>query len=462
MTSSTAAIVRNGLSFAHLRRGEFFPRSFDIEAGQRIPFDISETDADCLRVDHPRLWWPRFMGEPHLYHLALQVEVSGAQSDAEELHFGIREVDGSKDDNGQVLFRINREPVLIRGAGWATDLFLRRDRDREWAQIDYVLAMNLNTIRFEGMLERKEFLERCDREGLLVISGWCCCDQWEKWDEWKDENYHVAAESLRSQLRRVRRHPCMIAWWYGSDFAPPPPVERRYLQVIEEERWPNAAHSSASHRPSELTGPSGMKMEGPYEYVPPDYWLQDRERGGAFGFGNREICPGPAIPPIESLRKMIPEDHLWPVDEVWNFHAGGQEFHNIKLFTEALEARYGVCNSAEEFATYAQLLTYETQRAMFEAYARRKFQATGVIQWMLNNAWPSIIWHLYDYYLRPAGGFFATQRACEPLHVLYDHTEAAVVVDNQYRQEFSGLRLSVRVLDLELNELSTPHRGRSM
>ena len=44
--------------------------------------------------------------------------------------------------------------------------------------------------------------------------------------------------------------------------------------------------------------------------------------------------------------------------------------------------------------------------------------ATGVIQWMLNNAWPSMIWHLYDYYLRPGGGYYGTKKACEPLHVL--------------------------------------------
>ena len=41
-------------------------------------------------------------------------------------------------------------------------------------------------------------------------------------------------------------------------------------------------------------------MEGPYEWVPPNYWLEDTARGGAFGFAT-EICPGPAVPPIESL-----------------------------------------------------------------------------------------------------------------------------------------------------------------
>ncbi len=68
-------------------------------------------------------------------------------------------------------------------------------------------------------------------------------------------------------------------------------------------------------------------------------------------------------------------------------------------------------------------MTYEGERAMFEAYGRNKYTSTGVVQWMLNNAWPSIIWHLYDWYLRPGGGYFGTKKACEPLHVQYSYDD---------------------------------------
>ena len=81
-------------------------------------------------------------------------------------------------------------------------------------------------------------------------------------------------------------------------------------------------------------------MRGPYDYVPPSYWLTDTKNGGAFGFAT-EIGPGAAVPPLESLQKMLPTEHLWPIDDVWSFHAGGDEFKDLKLFTEALDARYG-------------------------------------------------------------------------------------------------------------------------
>ncbi len=404
----------------------------------------------CL--ENPKLWWPRFMGEQALYEAKISVRSNGTVSDAASFCFGIREVTSELTEDGHTLFRVNGEPILVRGAGWATDLFLRRDEARDLAQLEYVKAMNLNVIRFEGMLERASFLEWCDREGILVVSGWSCCDAWEKWDDWSDEHVEVARESLRSQIKRSRRHPCLISWWYGSDFAPPEHVEKCYLDVLKEERWPNAQQSSAANKPTAITGPSGMKMEGPYDYVPPSYWLEDTERGGAFGFAT-EVCPGPAVPPIESLKKMMPEADLWPISDMWNYHSGGQEFHNIDLFKDALFNRYGECDSAETFARFSQLMTYEAERAMFEAYARNKFKSTGVIQWMLNNSWPSLIWHLYDYYLRPGGGFFGTKKACEPLHVMFATDDRSVVVTNDFPHGFDDLKVSVDVLSLKSSYL---------
>jgi exo-1,4-beta-D-glucosaminidase len=147
---------------------------------------------------------------------------------------------------------------------------------------------------------------------------------------------------------------------------------------------------------------------------------------------------------------MLPKEHLWPIDEFWNFHAGGDEFKDIKRFTAAVEARYGKAESLLDFTRKSQALTYEAQRAMFEGYARNKYTSTGVIQWMLNNAWPSLIWHLYDYYLRPGGGYFGTKKACEPLHVQFSYDDRSVTVVNDLQQGFQGLKVKAEVFDLQL------------
>ena len=96
------------------------------------------------------------------------------------------------------------------------------------------------------------------------------------------------------------------------------------------------------------------------------------------------------------------------------------------------------------------MLAYEGERAMFEAFGRNKYVSTGVIQWMLNNAWPSMIWHLYDYYLRPGGSYFGAKKACEPLHIQYSYDDNSVVVVNSFRSEFRALLAKAEVYNLDL------------
>jgi exo-1,4-beta-D-glucosaminidase len=152
------------------------------------------------------------------------------------------------------------------------------------------------------------------------------------------------------------------------------------------------------------------------------------------------------------MRRMLPAEHLWPIDSWWDFHSGGGVFGTIRVFSEALAARYGASTNAEEFTTKSQVMAYEGERAMFEAFGRNKYTATGVIQWMLNNAWPSTIWHLYDYYLRPGGGYFGTKKACEPLHIQYSYDDRSIAVVNSYYSAFTGLTAGVRVYNLDMRE----------
>lgn len=415
------------------------------------PHEIKHVEFLEQVIDDPRLWWPVHMGPQNLYDLNLTVTVNGTTSDENVVHFGIREATSELNDKGFRVFKINGKPILVRGGGWAPDMFLRPSAEREIQELRYVKDMNLNAIRFEGKTESGRFLEQCDREGILVIAGWCCCDFWEQWSKWKHNDYDIATESLRDQIRRIRNHPCLLTYWYGSDNPPNARAESNYLAVLKELDWPNPAQSSASgHKPA-ISESTGMKMSGPYEYVPPMYWYTDTKAGGAYCF-NTETSPGPAIPPVETLRRMLPADHLWPINEMWNYHAGGGAFKTVNIFTEALNKRFGDATSLEDYAKKAQVMTYDGERAMFEAYARNKYDSTGVIQWMMNNAWPSMIWHLYDYYLRPGGGYFGTKKACEPLHIQYSYDDHSIVVVNGWYRDFKDLKVTAKVYNLDMIE----------
>jgi len=444
-----------------------FTQPVELAAGEFKEVLVTPEQVPQLTINNPRLWWPAQMGKPELYDLALSFEADGKVSDSAKMRFGIREITSeSIDQAGRVfkpegeplinykkrmLFKVNGKPILIRGGGWSSNMFMQADPRRFEQEIAYTQDMGLNTIRLEGKIETDDFFDIADRMGMLVMAGWCCCDHWEHWDKWKPEDHTVAEHSQRDQIKRLRSHPSLLLWMNGSDYPPPAEVEKMYIGVLNKCRWPNPYVSSATGKVAEFTGISGVKMTGPYEYIAPRYWFEDKERGGAWGF-NTETSMGPAVPPIESLRRMIPKEHLWPIDEYWNFHAGGNEFKDIKRFTNALNTRYGEAHSAEEFASKSQAMAYEGIRAMYEAYGRNKYQSTGVIQWMLNNAWPSIIWHLYDFYLRPGGGYFGAKKALEPLHAQYSYDDNSVwLVSSQY-QDAPGLKLTGTIYDLNMVE----------
>jgi exo-1,4-beta-D-glucosaminidase len=449
-------------------RGTLRGRIENIQFSQPVSLAPSETKLvdftpeqfRQLNVPHPRLWWPVEMGPQNLHTLELEFQAEGGILARETTRFGIRKMTSEVDKDNHRVFKVNGRNILIRGGGWAPDMLLRYRPERLEQEFQYVKDMHLNTIRTEGKLESDYFYELADREGILIIAGWCCCDHWEHWEHrddykegptWDHDDFVVAQHSQEDQIRRLRNHPSLLAWMNGSDNVPPPEVEKMYIGVLEKYRWPNPYVSSATAKISEVTGQSGVKMAGPYEWVPPSYWLLDTKFGGAHGFAT-EISPGPAVPPIESLRRMLPKDHLWPIDEYWFYHSGGGQFKTLRVFTDALNTRYGTAQSVEDYAAKSQMMTYEGQRAMFEGYARNKYASGGVIQWMLNNAWPSMIWHLYDYYLRPGGGYYGTKKACEPVHVQYSYDDRSIVVVNNKYQPLSGMKVTAKVFDVNMVE----------
>ena len=429
-------------------------QKIQLQPNQKVSVALTPEQYPQLRIKDPKIWWPAEMGTPNLHRLTVRFLVNGQLSDESETRFGIREVTSELTPQNYRLFRVNGKPILIRGGAWDHDMLLRPMTHEQYdAHFQYVREMHLNTIRQEGQLETDEFYDLADEYGILIMAGWCCCDVWEQWDKWLPGTLDIATDSLRTEMLKMRSHPSMLTWLNGSDGPPPPDVEQAYLEVEKQVGWPNPVVSSASDQSTTLTGKSGVKMSGPYDYEPPSYWLEDKSKwGGGWGY-TTEPGPGPAIPPLESLKKMLPKEHLWPVDEFWNFHGAGERFKDLSRFNDAMNATYGSPSGLEDYLRKAQAIAYDGERAMFEAYARNKYTSTGVIQWTLNNAWPSTYWHLYDYYMYPAGGYFGTRKACEPLHVQYSYDDHGVVVINTSQQSVAGLTVSAQAFDFNLDKL---------
>jgi exo-1,4-beta-D-glucosaminidase len=325
--------------------------------------------------------------------------------------------------------------------------------------------MNLNTVRLEGFWGSSSRLyDVADSLGLLLMAGWSC--QWE-WKEYlgkpADERFGgitspadiaLVNEYLRDQVLWLRNHPCIFVWVLGSDKLPCPALERMYdttLAACDPFR-PSLKACKMLH--SEISGSSAVKMAGPYEYVTPNYWYLNTKQGGAFGF-NTETGPGAQVPPLSSITTMLPADRLWPINPSWDYHCGRNEFNRIERYREALNARYGASTSAADFTAWAQIVNYEALRPMFESFRSRKSTATGVIQWMMNAAWPKLFWQLYDYYLMPNGAFYAARKANQPLSLVYDYGSRQIHLVNDTLAGFNGLQARIRILDLQGKEVFT-------
>ena len=429
-----------------------FEQPVELAANEDRTIVFTPAQFSALHVKNPKPWWPYQMGEPHLERLTVSFTENGAKTDEQSVNFGFREITSELAATGGRLFRINGKPLLIRGAGWSQDMLLRTDEHRLRDQLHLVRDMHLNTIRLEGKLETEDFFHLADEQGILVMLGWCCCDHWEHWKDWTADDLTIATASLHSQLLRFRSHASILVWLNGSDNAPPPNVESAYLKVEAETHWPNPTLSSAAATNTVPAGPSGVKMTGPYDYVAPSYWYIDRFNGGAHGF-NTETSPGPAIPSLASRQKFLTDPDAWPPTDDWSYHNGGGEFKTLNVFNDAMAAAYAQPHSAADYERIAQTMEYDSERAMFESYSKNKYVSTGVIQWMLNNAWPSMIWHLYDYYLDAGAGYYATKKACEPVHIQYAYDDRSVVLVNSTYTEVSGLHASVHVHGLGWKEL---------
>ena len=421
--------------------GQTFTVPVSLAANECKVVKVTSEEAGLLHLKTPRLWWCRNLGKPEMYSMELTFETKGKVSDSETVDFGVREVKDYFTEEGARGFLLNGKKVLLRSAGWTDDIFLRDTPESNEIQVQYVCDMNLNSIRFENIWGTSQNVyDLCDRYGLLVLVGWSCHWEWDNYlgsacDEYggikTEHDMNLIARSLNDQVLWLRNHPGIIAWFVGSDMMPRPELEKLYkasLDAIDDRPYITAAKDMTS----EISGPSGTKMAGPYEYVAPNYWYDKEAPGGAFGF-NTETGIGAQLPVVESIRKMIPEDKLWPLNEVWDYHctASTEAMNNLDVLTASITARYGEAKDLNDYLLKADLLNYEGTRAMFEAFRVNIPRATGIVQWMLNSAWPSLYWQLYDYYRVPTAAYYSVKKANRTQQLIYDYGKKAVFAVNE-------------------------------
>lgn len=441
-------------------------QTITLSAGEEREAVFAPETYSTLVVKNPDLWWPYTLGKPNLYDLHLEFIQGDQISDRAQIRFGIRSITQRRDQDeqfpdtgkgGNFYLQVNGRDFLVRGGDYTPDLLYRYDPQREADILRYVKDLGLNMLRWESKISSEHIIELADEQGIPVMFGWMCCNQWEKWAQWSEEDYRVAPESLRSQILMLRSHASVFIWANGSDGLPPPNILQGYHNILTELHWQNAMVDTVSSFARGANGErlwDGIHMEGPYSWRPPTYWFSGKyvgPRGACAEQGDNEH-----IPTLESLKKFIPADKLWPINDNWFMHSGvfggNATLANIQL---AIDRRYGPAGNVEDFVRKAQLAHYENTRAQFEDFAADGWANHKMtLYWMLNSHWPSFFGNIIDYYLSPGGTYYGAKKGLRPLSVVFnsyatgDHSQAKVIVVNQTPTKVQGMRVRIRVYDL--------------
>lgn len=127
----------------------------------------------------------------------------------------------------------------------------------------------------------------------------------------------------------------------------------------------------------------------------------------------------------------------------------GSVFHNRGIYNAALYARYGPPSSLDDYLLKAQMSDYEATRAQFEAYSVRRNAerpATGLVYWMANNAWPSLHWNLFDYYLKGAGSYYGAKTGLRSEHVVFEYGTGSIWVVSHRIDSQGGREVAIELM----------------
>jgi hypothetical protein len=399
--------------------------------GERVVVVMDASQHAELRLKDPQLWWPVGYGEPHLYDVEIAFEVAGAVLDKKALRFGIRQMTSSEEGGKLTLF-VNGRRFICRGGNWGFGESMLRYRAREYdAAVRYHREMNFTMIRnWVGQIGDEVFFEACDRHGVMVWQDFWLANPW---DGPVPDDDTMFLANARDFVLRIRNHASIGLYCGRNEGYPPEPLEKGLRAALAE------LHPGIQYIPS--SADDVVSGHGPYHALPPAEYFQiaDEKLHSEIGMPN--------IPPVESVRLMMPERAMWPQGLDWGLHDFSLDgAQGAKSFYSIIDESYGGADSAEQWISLAQFVNYEGYRAMFESQSRYR---AGLLLWMSHPCWPSFVWQTYDYFFEPTAAYFGCKLASEPLHIQWNRDAEMIEVVNYSGGDRRGLSARVEIFDMD-------------
>jgi beta-mannosidase len=436
----------------------FEARCGDSLISQRWPAKLPRGSSEHrfrVKVERPKLWWPRGYGPQNLYEARVELRVGGSLEDERRFRFGIRTVElvteADLTPNRKVFFfKVNGVPVFLKGANWIpADLLISRlTRERYRELLELAAEGNHNALRVwgGGLVEHDDFYDLCDELGIALWHDFqFACGHYPE-----DERFlSLVRRELEATVRRLRNHPSILLWCgnnedemlefysglglyrHRKDFEVAPEVVKR----LDPSRpyWPSSPWGGEN--PNDPREGDRHNWDVWHGMVPIEWYTRDEARFMS-EFGMQ------AAPHVNTLRRFLPPDKLWPLNGLWVYH-----YHVPDKMIPYLKD-FGDPRWLHDYVFLTQIVQGEALKTAIEHCRRRKFACGGALYWSLNAPWPNACWETVDYYGRPKAGFYFAKRAFAPVIVspVRSGEEVEVHLVNDTMSEVRGV-LTVRLVD---------------
>lgn len=444
-----------------------------------------------LRIENPRLWMPNGYGEQNLYTLSLKCLCGEEVSDTKDVSFGVRELSyeltadtsggkgrrleynpvrdnhlGAIFDNRMlrdtvsgvqipslrsgvpeneldfiandgmspyIVIKVNGTRIFCKGGNWGMDDMMK-NVSREHLEPYFKLhkEANFNMIRnWTGASTSENFYQLCDEYGMLVWNDFWISTEGFNLDP-LDEDLFI--RNATDVVRRFFNHPSIAVWCPRNEGYATESLERRLAGMIIQEDCTRHYHPNSRH--------CNLRPSGPWHYYKDaaQYYRND-----AFGF-NTELG-SPSVPTAATMRKMMPEEDLWPISDTWHYH---DLLNGLKDYVQAVDRLYGEAVSLEDFCRKVQFINYDSYRAMFESWNSRLWNNTsGVLLWMSHPAWPSVEWQTYSWDYETFGSYYGSKKACEPLHIQMNLHDRKVIMVNTTGNTIGNVNVRLSCHDIK-------------
>jgi exo-1,4-beta-D-glucosaminidase len=432
-----------------------------LRAGGPTEIVLKPEDHPALVLRNPRLWWPATYGEQPLYTLTVEARVNGHISSVATSHFGVRKVASYVLPSGGRAFTVNGRTIRMTGGAWIPDFLMSWSAQRYRDEVRLMAAGNHSVVRVNGcgIMPPDVFFEECDRRGLMVwedlsrtsMSGDYRKDGRKGWDP-EDCDPQVFLANMTDTILRLRGHPSLLVWCGCNEASIQQncgqPLQNEILPALDGTRpWLTSSQSD----PPWAKEPNHFWTGGPWNMVRLPQYFQLYATDPKFAARDEIGLPSP--PPINSVVKALPDwdqpDVRWfPLNVDMGFHDAtgtGIMGKSDRIYREDV----GQPACLAEYLWIADFYNSASYRAIFEAANKFRPRNSGTHLWKVNAAWPSFMWQLYDWYLRPNAGYYSMKSACKPLHVQHSIDDQTLQVVSTLAEARPNLRVRVTLVGLD-------------